>query len=103
VLSSCAVKGRARAPAAAPAFPLNPLLLAARSDVEPSESGRSPSEAVFLDGHDHPAHREGPTRALLDNLDAELRRERATDEPPSARAAKNLRSPCRSRCPSFDV
>jgi hypothetical protein len=35
-------------------------------------------QAVFLDGADYPAQREQGTRALLDSLDAELRREPAT-------------------------
>jgi uncharacterized protein YndB with AHSA1/START domain len=34
-------------------------------------------QAVFLDGYDIPAQREHGTRELLDNLDAELRREPA--------------------------
>jgi uncharacterized protein YndB with AHSA1/START domain len=34
-------------------------------------------QAVFLDGADYPAQREQGTRALLDSLDAELRREAA--------------------------
>jgi len=35
-------------------------------------------QAVFLDGYDDPAGRERGTRALLDNLDAELRRAAAS-------------------------
>lgn len=34
-------------------------------------------QAVFLDGFDDPAQREAGTRTLLDNLDAELRRQPA--------------------------
>jgi uncharacterized protein YndB with AHSA1/START domain len=36
-------------------------------------------QAVFLDGLDNPADREHGTRALLDNLDAALRRETTTE------------------------
>ena len=35
-------------------------------------------QGVFLDGYDDPAGRERGTRALLDNLDAELRRAAAS-------------------------
>jgi hypothetical protein len=35
-------------------------------------------QGVFLDGYDNPAERERGTRALLDKLDAELRRRSAT-------------------------
>jgi hypothetical protein len=34
-------------------------------------------QGVFLDGYDNPAERECRTRALLDNLGAELQREPA--------------------------
>ena len=50
-------------------------------ELEPAGAGTRlifTEQAVFLDGADTPAEREQGTRALLDNLDAALRREPAT-------------------------
>jgi len=50
-------------------------------ELEPEGGGTRltfTEQAVFLDGYDDVAQREEGTRAGLDNLDAELRRDRAT-------------------------